>query len=186
MNPTSYGAHNFVTAPITIRQGKAYLPTVAITEYELYLHVEPVYVVDANVDALLEVVEFLIASGHRPIPEPSYTELAELSKIMLKAANVSSGDELLIDEREYDIQRLRYNDKLVVNYKLAFPTILGGPTKRQEFPDNTPLRTLIEFILEDAAKYPNVVKYLLNLSHQYINNRLYFSTSYAIIAALVL
>ncbi len=141
------------TATIVLHRGKAYLPTISLTGDRLYLYSAPVYVVDASVDTLVAVLEFLIAAGHPPIPIPTENELSAAGAVLPNAVYGEGSKQMSAEALHYEIQ---WTSSVMYNpIRVWPPRKHPGETHKREqmqgFPKETALCTLVEFILTDAA-----------------------------------
>jgi hypothetical protein len=143
-------------ASIVIRQSKGYLPTLGQIEGGPYMAIEPVYTVNLTVDELTDAFEKVIAAGHPQIPEPTKEEMQRRKDPILKAAGVKSWKALAKCGATYSIE---WGEDFITLYisrldrKGRFEV---DPTKTRTFSKGTPLRTIVEAILEDAHSRPEL------------------------------
>jgi hypothetical protein len=141
------------TAAIVLHNGKAYLPTISLTSDRIYLYSEPVYVVDAHSDALVDALEFIIGVGHPPIHDRTENELREAGAVLPDAVYGEGSKQLAAEALQYDIQ---WTKAVLINpIRVWLPRKHPGEMRKLEqmqcFHKDTTLRTLVEFILTDAA-----------------------------------
>lgn len=146
------------TAMMFVRQGKAYLPVMALTEYGVLIGIEPVYTAALTLEALLAALEKVLAAGHPRIPHPTQEEWRRLSRIdpVLRAAKVKSWRAFSQHSVVYTIG---WTEQAVVIY-ISQLDHLGraeyASAKKLSFPKETPLRAIVEAILEDVRSRPEL------------------------------
>jgi len=146
------------TAMMYVRQGKAYLPVMALTEVGLLAGIEPVYTVPLTLEDLVAALEKVIAAGHPRIPHPTQEEWPRLLREspLLRAAKVKSRRAFFQHCVSYDIS---WTEQAVIVYVLQLDH-LGraeyASAKKLSFPKETPLRTIVEAILEDVRSRPEL------------------------------
>lgn len=150
---------------ITVRQGKAYLPTLYRSEkYHLHASREPVLVADLTLESLLAAIEHMKARGNPSIELPEDPEEWRrwVRKAMrqgpeLKAAGVKSWKEFGQKARAYGID---WTDEKVIVH-MSEPFAKGGFTFNRsgtlEFPADIPLRTIVEVILANIRSNPELL-----------------------------
>ena len=145
------------TARMFVRQGKAYLPVMALTEHGVLLGIEPVYVAPLTLEALVAALEKVIAAGHPRIPHPTREEWPRLDSPLLRAAKVKSRRAFFQHCVSYDIS---WTEQAVTVYIMQ-PDHLGraeyASAKKLSFTKDTPLRTIVEAILEDVSSHPELL-----------------------------
>jgi len=146
------------TAMIYVRQGKAYLPVMALTEVGLLAGIEPVYTVPLTLEDLVAALEKVIAAGHPRIPHPTQEEWPRLLREdpVLRAAKVKSWRAFSQHSVFYMIG---WTEQAVIVYVSQLDH-LGraefASAKKLSFPKETPLRTIVEAILEDVRSRPEL------------------------------
>lgn len=150
---------------MTVRQGKAYLPTLYRSEkYHLYARREPVLVADLTLEGLLAAIEHMKVRGNPSIELPEdpeewrrWVREAKRRGPELKAAGVKSWKEFGQKARAYEID---WTDEKVI-VQMSKPFAKGGFTFDRrgtlEFPPDTPLRTIVKVILADIQSNPELL-----------------------------
>lgn len=151
---------------MTVRRGKAYLPTVYWNEkYGLYLPREPVMVVDLTPESLKTAVEQSIKRGNPSIdlsPEPDETKIfireARRPAPELKAAGVKSWKQFGQQARAYAI----IWTEEVVYVQMSRPFEKGGFTYdtagTHKLPPDTPLETIVGMIMDHIRSIPELLE----------------------------
>jgi hypothetical protein len=140
-------------ASIIIRGGKAYLPVSAKVEGGgPYVLVEPVFTANLTVDDLTAALERIIAAGHPPIPPLTRDDWRRRKDPLLAAAGVKSWKQLATDSRAYALTWEADKITLYLHDLDEQGRFAAGPGRFQTFPSDTPLRTIVAAILEDASK----------------------------------
>ena len=153
---------------ITVRSGKAYLPTLYFNErHRLNFAREPVLVVDltseAAFEALVEAVRKKMEEGNplMEVPEDPGEFRRWLKKIKstspeAKAAGFKSWRPFAKKARAYHIGFLE--DKIIVT--MSGPPkggwLVYDPKKTREFPPDTPLEEVVRVIWEDICSTPEL------------------------------
>lgn len=140
-----------------VRRGKAYLAVNAHMEGGGYLAIEPVFTADLTVDSLIATFEQVIAAGHPQIPTPTKEEMQKRKDPILKAAGVRSWRELAKGGADYTIEWKEDTITLYISrldHKGRFEV---DPAKTRTFAKETPLRTIVEAILEDVRSRPELL-----------------------------
>ena len=153
---------------ITVRSGKAYLPTLYFNKrHHLHFAREPVLVVDltseAAFEALVEAVRKKIGEGNplMEVPEDPGEFRRWLKKIkstssVAKAAGFKSWRPFAKKARAYGISFLE--DKIIVT--MSGPSkggwLVYDPKKTREFPPDTPLEEVVRVIWEDIRSTPEL------------------------------
>ncbi len=143
-------------ASIVVRQGKAYIPTIAQTEAGVFAGIEPVYVANLTITDLLVALEKVVSTGHPQIPHPAQEEWLRLLKEdpLLRAAGVKSLRKFYQGSMTYEIA---WTPQEIIVYTGQFDH-LGRAVleKKWVFPSTTSLRTVVEAILEDVRSRPEL------------------------------
>jgi hypothetical protein len=134
---------------LTIRKGKAYVPTMAKTEAGFYMGMEPIEVVDIEDRQEVEnAVIRAITRGNPLVPTPLRDNYPPSP--LLKAANVSS---LSTFEKSAQTWKLSKHKGAyeIVPYKHVKPTGALEDTERTELvPDSEPLPIVVHRLVERA------------------------------------
>ncbi len=148
-----------VEIDITIRSGKAYIPTLYRDEkHRLYFSQEPVSVVDLAFESLLEAIRKKMEEGNPPIEVPNVQEFLKKRSIppVTKAAGFKSWRSFIKKARAYGISFLE--DKILVT--MSSPSkggwLVYDPKKTREFPPDTPLEEVVRVIWEDICSTPEL------------------------------
>jgi hypothetical protein len=146
------------TAMIFVRQGKAYLPVMALTEHGVLIGIEPVHTADLTLEALLIALEKVSSAGHPRIPHPTREEWRYLSRRdpILRAAGVKSWRAF----SQYSVvYTIGWTEQAVVIY-ISHLDHLGrtdyASAKKLTFPRDAPFRTIVEAILKDIRSRPEL------------------------------
>ncbi len=146
------------TATIIVRQGKAYLSVTAQTEAGVFMGTEPVYIAPLTLEALVAALEKVIAAGHPRIPHPTPEEWRRLKDPVLQAAGVKSWRAFTQHSAVYNYT-IDWSEQAVTVYIMQLDH-LGraeyASAKKMNFPKETPLRTIVEAILEDVHSRPEL------------------------------
>jgi hypothetical protein len=134
------------------RQGKAYIPVYAKTEGGPYFIVEPVFTADLTVDSLMAAFEQAIAVGHPQIPRLTEEDMQRRKDPILAATGVKSWKKLAKDSACYTVSWHQGQITLYLHNLDKQGRFASSPDRTQPFPQNTPLRTIVEAILADARK----------------------------------
>ena len=146
------------TAMMFVRQGKAYLPVVAQTEAGLFMGIEPVYMAELTIEDLVAALEKVLTAGHPRVAHPTQEEWPRLLREspLLRAAKVKSRRAFFQHCVSYDIS---WTEQAVIVY-VSQPDHLGraelASAKKLSFPKETPLRAIVEAILEDVRSRPEL------------------------------
>jgi len=146
------------TAMMFVRQGKAYLPVMAQTEAGLFMGIEPVYMAELTIEDLVAALEKVLTAGHPRVAHPTQEEFRHLRKTcpILRAARVKSWREFSQRSVVYDID---WTERAVIVYASQLDH-LGrteyASAKKLSFSKETPLRTIVEAILEDMRSRPEL------------------------------
>jgi hypothetical protein len=147
---------------VFIRQGKAYIPTMARTESgqgPSYIAVSPVDITNLDIDKLSAAIARSYKAGNPVIPAPKLGEMAQLPHPLPKAANVRSWKQLYDNARSYS---LSWNEDYIVRNVLVRPVrgrgLVVEPSLTLRFPIDTPVPELARSILDDARLHPEVFK----------------------------
>lgn len=145
------------TAMIFVRQGKAYLSVMALTEHGVLIGIEPVYTAALTSEALLTALEKVLAAGHPRIPHPTEEEWRRLRDPVLRAARVKSWRAFSQHSVVYTIG---WTEQAVIVY-ISQLDHLGraefASAKKLSFSKDMPLRTIVEAILEDVGSHPELL-----------------------------
>jgi hypothetical protein len=147
-----------VVVDVIVRRGKGYIPTQGQTEAGFYIGIEPVYTVNLNVEDVLGAFEQVIAAGHPRVPTPTQEEWRTREDPILKAAGVRSWKRLAQGGASYTIDWQEDTVALYVSrldHKGRFEV---DPAKTRTFPKTTPLRIIVEVILDDVRSRPELLE----------------------------
>jgi hypothetical protein len=143
---------------VFVRRGKCYTCMLAQTEAGFYVDSEPVFVTDLVADALLSALERVIALGHPKIPTPTPEEMRKQIGPIPSAIGVNSWKKLAQGGAAYSIQ---WNPDKSITLFMSRLDKKGrfewDPAKTHTFPEDTPLRTMVEAILEDVRSRPELM-----------------------------
>jgi hypothetical protein len=144
-------------AELIIRQGKAYVPVMAPTDVGLTVQVEPVFVSDLTVESLLNALEQALNTVHPLVRQPTREEWGRWRSPVHKAAGVRSTKQMLKGAADYVIY-WRDDETLMYSSHAGEATRWQDTTDEapQSFPKDVPLRTLVEAILSDVEKHPEL------------------------------
>lgn len=149
---------------ITIRSGKAYIPTLYRDEkHRLYFSKEPVLVVDLALESMLEAIRKKMEEGNPPIETPEdpeefrrWLKKSKSTSPEAKAAGFKSWRPFAKKARAYGISFLE--DKIIVT--MSGPSrggwLVYDPKKTREFPPDTPLEEVVRVIWEDICSTPEL------------------------------
>ena len=141
---------------LIVRKQKGYVPVVARDDDGLYILVDPVFTVNLDAAEITAAFEKALAAGHPPFPDVTAEEWRKRVDPTLRAAKVKSWKKLAEGGAAYvlswfqdvvrvDMSRLdrqgRFGDDL---------------SKRRVLPKDTPLRELVEIIMEDIRSRPEL------------------------------
>ncbi len=147
---------------VFIRQGKAYIPTMARTEPgrgPSYIAISPVDITNLDIDELSAGIERSYKVGNPILPAPKLGEMAQLPHPLPKAANVRSWKQLYDNARSYS---LAWDEDYIVRNVMVRPVRGRGfvvePSLTLRFPIDTPISELARSILDDARLHPEVFK----------------------------
>jgi len=134
---------------LVVREGKAYVPTVAKTEAGFYMGIEPVEVVDTVDRREVEnAVMRAIARGNPVVPTP--TRDSYPPSPLLKAANVRSLSALEKSAQTWKLSKTGGAYEIVL-YKRAKPAGALEDRQRTELvPDSEPLPVVVHRLVERA------------------------------------
>ena len=141
-----------------VRRGKAYLAVDAHMEGGGYLAIEPVFAADLTIDSLTAAFEQVIAIGNPQIPTPTKEEMQKRGDPILKAAGVRSWKELAKGGASYTIEWKEDTITLYISRLDRKGRFEVDPAKTRTFPKETPLRTIVEAILEDIRSRPELLE----------------------------
>jgi len=136
---------------VIVRKGKAYTCAAAQTEAGFYVDSEPIFAVDLDTDEVLAALEEVIALGHPSIPTPTAEEMRTRQGLVPSAAGVSSWRKLAQGGTSYSIQWRK--DGTITLFMSRFDKkgrFEWDPARTRTFAGDTPLRTVVEAILEDV------------------------------------
>lgn len=141
-----------------VRRGKAYLAVEAHMEGGGYLSIEPVFTADLTVDSLTAAFEQVIAAGHPKIPALTGEEIDRRKDPILEAAGVRSWKELAKGGADYTIVWEEDTITLYISRLDRKGRFEVDPAKTRTFAKDTPLRTIVEAILEDVRSRPELLE----------------------------
>lgn len=141
-----------------VRRGKAYLAVDAHMEGGGYLAIEPVFTAELTVDSLTAAFEQVIAEGNPEIPTPTKEEMQRREDPILKAAGVRSWKELAKGGAAYTILWEEDTITLYISRLDRKGRFEVDPAKTRTFAKDTPLRTIVEAILEDVHSRPELLE----------------------------
>lgn len=139
-----------------VRRGKGYIPTQGQAEAGFHIGIEPVYIVDLDVEELRRAFERVTAAGHPKVPTPTQEEWRTRADPILKAAGVRSWYELAKGGASYTISWEENAITLYISRLDRKGRFEVDPAKTRVFPEGTPLRTLVEAILDDIRSRPEL------------------------------
>ena len=145
-----------VGVDVIVRRGKGYIPTQGQTEAGFYVSIEPVYIVDLDVKGLMHAFERVIAVGHPKVPTPTQQEWRTRADPVLKAAGVRIWYELAKDGASYTISWEENAIALYISRLDRKGRFVVDPAKTRVFSGDTPLRILVEAILDDTRSRPEL------------------------------
>jgi hypothetical protein len=146
-------------ASVVVRKGKAYTCVAAQTEAGFYVDSEPVFVVDLHTDEVLAALEKVIALGHPSVPTPTVEEMRKRPGLIPSAAGVSSWKKLAQGGASYSIQwRKDSTITLFISRLDKKGRFEWDPARTRTFAGDTPLRTVVEAILEDVRSRPELMR----------------------------
>jgi len=142
---------------LIIRKGKAYIPTLAKTEWGVYMTMEPVYTVDLDDNALINSIKQLLKSGNTQVSNPSKEDLNHQPDPVLKAAKVNSWKKLSVGGATYTISQQPEGFTLEFYKKDEKGRFITDTSKTREFPPETNLREIVRIVLEDIYSHPELL-----------------------------
>jgi hypothetical protein len=143
-------------ASIIIRNGKAYMPVMGKTDSGLFVNTEPVFICDLFIEEMTQNLQKVKEAGHPYIQILSPEDRKKHSDLMLKATGAKSWKELARTGFSYTIE---WSDKgtLIEMSRLDKQGRWEYDLeKARRLPLETPLRDLVQIILEDVkSRLPN-------------------------------
>ena len=136
-------------ASITIWKEKVYMPATGKTDSGLFMDIEPILICDISLEEMIENLDKVRKSGHPLIHVNSPEDLKRHTSLMLKATGTRSWKELARTgycyvitwgEKETRIEMSRLDKQSRWEY---------DPTKVRRLPLDTPLKEVIQIILDD-------------------------------------
>jgi len=143
---------------VVVRKGKGYIPIQGQIEAGPYLGIESVYTVNLNVEDIVQAFEQVIAAGHPQIPTPTKEEMQRRKDPILKAAGASSWKTLAKNGASYTIEWQEEAITLYISRLDRKGRFEVDPAKTRTFPKGTPLRAIVEAILEDVRSRPELLE----------------------------
>jgi len=143
-------------AAAIVRRGKAYLPVSAQTDMGVYVDYEPVFTANLTVDELTAAFEQVVAEGHPRIPHPTQEEWRRWKSPVLAAAGVQSWKQMAQGGASYSIEWGGDKVTLYISHPKDPHRWRDAPVETRVFPRDTPLRTIVETILEDVRSRPEL------------------------------
>jgi hypothetical protein len=140
---------------IIIWQGKAYLPTQAQFESGIYVDIDPVYISEITVADLKKAIHTVKAAGITQLPDPkTHEEFTKRNDPILASTGARSWKNLAKTGKSYNIE---WNDN-EIRIDMSCLDKKGrwvfDPKKVQLLPQNTPIETIIQVILQDIQLEP--------------------------------
>jgi hypothetical protein len=145
------------TVSIYIHKGKAYIPTLAKTEWGVYINTDPVSVSNLGMEDLIAVIQYMFEKGNPIIPQPSREEIKNLPQPLLKAAKVSSWKQLAQGGTTYSIYWKPEGIFLDFFKKDEKGRFITDISKGQKFAPETNLQQIVQIILEDIQSHPELL-----------------------------
>lgn len=141
---------------VIVRQGKAHIPTEAITDVGVYIMVDPVYTIGLDLNALAETMRLVLAKGNPQIPHPARDEINSLPQPLLKAAKAKNWKELTRGGMSYSVRWSK--DEIALYF---FEPDKKGYFKMDlariiRFSPDTDMRTVAQAILDDVYSRPEL------------------------------
>lgn len=141
---------------IFIRKGKAYIPTLAKTDMGVYMDIDPVYIVDPNIDNLANAIDQVFRTGNPKIPHPTRDQIKRLPHPVFKAAKVSSWKKFTEGCKCYGISWV-YDGLILEFFKLGEKrSFIPDRPKTRAFPPGTNMREIVQAILDDLHSRPEL------------------------------
>ncbi len=150
-----------VRATVLVRRGKAYLPTVTITQAGFDHYMDPVYVADLNVPSLAAKLEVVKSAGNPRVPTPSLEELNHPKQHdpLFRAVGVGTWRKL---EEGGAMYAIRWSEKGVRVYVTTPGKRLGDfrydEDRERNLPPDTPVEEVARVILEDVRSRPELLR----------------------------
>lgn len=146
-------------AAVIVHRGKAYIPTEAVFEEGggTLLSVDPVYSAALTVDDLTRVLEQVAAAGHPVIAEPKMLGYPPSHDPVLRSAGVRSWPQLARAGASYGIWWRNDGIGLYISRTDKRGRFETDEARTREFPPGTPIRTIVEAILEDVHMRPELM-----------------------------
>lgn len=139
-------------AGVIVRGDKAFACVLGRTEAGFYVDMDPTYVTGVETDGILEILEQVIGWGHPEVPTPSLEEQRRRKGPILVAAGVSSWKKLAEGGISYLISwRADAAIELFCSRLDRKGRFEWDPGRTRLFPGETPLREVVEAILEDVS-----------------------------------
>lgn len=139
----------FRGAGIIVWKGKAYLPCFAQYESGIMVQVEPVYTVELEVSELLSAIDKVLSQRQQLLPDPTEEEWKRRKDPILAAIGAKSWRELAKKGYSYGIEWIPEGIRLDISRLDKKGRWEIDPTKVQIFLPDTPLKEIVEIILED-------------------------------------
>jgi len=140
------------TVSIIFYNQKVYIPSTGIYPSEIFADIDPVYVVNATVDALVPIVIEQLSRD----PEPVYSllEQREKSKQLLpKITGARSWKKLAAKGQLYSISLSNEVFTLSITKLDDKGRWIFDAEKEKRFPGNIDIREIVEFIVDNYAKH---------------------------------
>ena len=143
-------------AELIVRKRKGYVPAIGQSQNGIYVLIDPVFTVDLNAQDIMGAFERALTFGHPVLPHATAEEWRKRVDPILTAAKVKSWKKLAQGSASYGF----YWDPDTVTIDMSRLDRQGrfesDPTKRRVLPKDTPLRDLVEIIMEDIRSRPEL------------------------------
>jgi hypothetical protein len=144
-------------AGIDIHEGKAYMPVMGRTDSGLFINTEPVFICDLSIEEMAKNLQKVREAGHPLIHIGSSEELKKYTNLIPKASGVKSWKAFARTGFSYTIG---WSEKgiLIEMSRLDKRGIFEfDPTKAKELPLDTPIKDIVQIILDDVWSRPQVL-----------------------------
>jgi hypothetical protein len=137
-------------ATITVREGKAYIPTQGQSDSGYFVNIEPIYICELTLQEIVTALQKVLEAGHPLIHIRTPEEGKKYSDLMLRATRTKSWKELGKTGISYSIGFSSKGIRIEMSRLDKHGRWEFDPEKRRELPNKTPLKEIVEIILEDV------------------------------------
>lgn len=145
------------TVSIYAWRGKAYLPAHGQCKSGIYVVMEPVYVAELDLDALVAATRDIMATEIVSLPDFTRDEWRKRPDTLLKATKAHSWKELARTGATYGIDWTEQRIHVDMSYRDKQGRWQNDPAKVRILPPDTPLEDVISVILADIRTRPEVL-----------------------------